>query len=60
VAGRLAIDSGGALVLRPSSGPVASVDLLRPTPNLPLKLRSFAVTSGGLAVVGTIDLGQLR
>jgi len=60
VAGRLAIDSGGALVLRPSSGPVASVDLLRPTPNLPLKLRSFAVTSGGLDVVGTIDLGQLR
>jgi hypothetical protein len=60
VVGRLAIDAGGGLVLRPSSGPVASVDLLRPTPNLPLKLRSFAVTAGGLDVVGTIDLGQLR
>ena len=60
VSGRLAIDSGGGLVLRPSSGPVASVDLLRPTRNLPFKLRSFAVTAGGLDVIGTIDLAQLR
>jgi hypothetical protein len=60
VNGRLAITTDGALVLRPSTGSSGSIELMRPTPTLPLKLRSFAITTDGLDVLGTIDLAGLR
>lgn len=59
IAGRLSIDSQGGLDLVPGTGAGSSIGLLGPTAGLPLKLRSFEITAGGLEVIATIDLRSL-
>ena len=59
IAGRLSMDSQGGLDLVPGTGAGSSIALLRPTAGLPLKLRSFEITAGGLDVIATIDLRSL-
>lgn len=62
VLGGLTIDS--RLSIGPNSSVVAaargeSVVLFSPTPSLPLRLTSLAVTSAGLELRGTLDVGAL-
>jgi len=59
VGGRLAIDADGGLVFRPASttGPFSSpVDLIRPGPAVPIRLRNVLVGRGGTVnLSGAID-----
>lgn len=58
VAGRLVVDEDGGLVFRPTKsvpGFDGPVDLIRPGPGVPFRLRTVAVTSTGATIAGTVD-----
>jgi hypothetical protein len=58
VAGRLVVDAGGGLVFRPTTTPAGfdgPIDLIRPGPGVPFRLRSIALTSAGATIAGTLD-----
>ncbi len=59
IAGRLVVDADGALVLRPSTGTIGAIDLLRPGDGIPLRIRSLAVRGESLVLMATLDLGLL-
>jgi hypothetical protein len=63
VSGRLVVDAGGGLVFQPAgtTGPVAGpIDLIRPGPDVPLRLRSISVGPSGATVGGSIDPALFR
>ena len=63
VAGRLAVDAGGGLVFRPNAagGSVpASVDIVRPGPDVPIRLEGVTVGPSGATVVGSLDPALFR
>jgi hypothetical protein len=58
IAGRLAVDPAGGLVLRVQG--VGTVDVLRPAPGLPVHLTGVRIVpGGGVELGGTVDLGSL-
>jgi len=62
LAGRLVIDAGGALVFHPTT-PVGritgDVDLIRPGPDVPLRIRTVSLTPTGATITATIDASAL-
>ncbi|MFI5226750.1 MAG: hypothetical protein ACHQ3P_08755 [Candidatus Limnocylindrales bacterium] len=63
VAGRLAVDAGGGLVFRPNApgGPVpASIDIVRPGPDVPIRLEGVTVGPSGATLVGSLDPALFR
>jgi hypothetical protein len=58
VAGRVVVDAQGGLVFRPSrKGPLIAgpIDLIRPGPDMPLRIRTIALTASGAILTATID-----
>jgi hypothetical protein len=58
VSGRVVVDAQGGLVFRPTGkGPliVGPIDLIRPGPDMPLRVRSIALTASGAILNATID-----
>jgi hypothetical protein len=63
VAGRLGVDAGGGLVFRPGApgGSVpASVDIVRPGPDVPIRLEGVTVGPSGATLVGSLDPALFR
>jgi hypothetical protein len=61
--GRLIVDAGGGLVFQPAdgSGPLAGpIDLIRPGPDVPLRLRSISVGPSGATIGGSLDPALFR
>jgi hypothetical protein len=58
VSGRVVVDAQGGLVFRPTGkGPVivGPIDLLRPGPDMPLRIRTIQLTATGAILTATVD-----
>ena len=58
VSGRVVVDAQGGLVFRPTGkGPliVGPIDLIRPGADMPLRIRTIALTASGAILTATID-----
>ena len=63
VTGRLAVDAGGGLVFRPNGAGgalPASVDIVRPGPDAPIRLEGVTVGPSGATLVGSLDPALFR
>lgn len=63
VTGRLAVDAGGGLVFRPNGAGgalPASVDIVRPGPDVPIRLEGVTVGPSGATLVGSLDPALFR
>jgi hypothetical protein len=53
---RLAVGADGTLVLKaPSGSNLGSIDIISPSPELPIRIESFDIVDGGLTLVATLD-----
>ena len=62
LAGRLVVEAGGALVFHPTTpvgGITGDVDLIRPGPDVPLRIRTVSLTPTWATITATIDASAL-
>jgi hypothetical protein len=60
--GRLVVDAAGGLVFRPTApigGVTGDVDLIRPGPDVPLRIRTVSLAPTGATITATIDPSAL-
>jgi hypothetical protein len=62
VSGRVAVDDQGGLVFRSTAATLAvagPIDLIRPGPGLPIRIRTVALTASGAILTATVDPAAL-